>query len=98
MFQLSCHQSAKENISHILLLSRCVSRRKWEALTAWASIPVPLIWLIFSLVYWALGGTNNDGDNFIYPVLKLVLVAMTVKNDISINCGIMVISKNGKLK
>ena len=28
------------------------------------------VWLIFSLIYWSLGGTNNDGDNFIYPVLK----------------------------
>ena len=53
---------------------RCVSRRKWELLTAWASIPVPLTWLIFSLIYWALGGTNYDGDNFIYPVLKFVVV------------------------
>jgi len=56
--------------SVVVLIDQCVSRRKWEPLTAWASIPVPLIWLIFSLVYWALGGTNNDGDNFIYPVLK----------------------------
>ena len=52
---------------------RCVSRRKWEPLTAWASIPVPLVWLIFSLIYWAVGGTNYDGDNYIYSVLKLVL-------------------------
>ena len=55
---------------------RCVSRRKWEPLTAWASIPVPLVWLIFSLVYWAVGGTNYDGDNYIYSVLKLVVVVM----------------------
>lgn len=56
--------------SVVVLVDQCVSRRKWEPLTAWASIPVPLVWLIFSLVYWAVGGTNYDGDNYIYSVLK----------------------------
>jgi len=56
--------------SVVALVDQCISRRKWEFLTAWASIPVPLIWLIFSLVYWAVGGTNYDGENFIYTVLK----------------------------
>ena len=65
---------------------RCVSRRKWELLTAWASIPVPLTWLIFSLIYWALGGTNYDGDNFIYPVLKFVVVIALMMATLHCKC------------
>jgi len=56
--------------SVVVLIDQLVSRRQWRPLTAWASIPVPMVWLIFSLIYWAVGGTNNDGDNYIYPVLK----------------------------
>ena len=78
---------------------RCVSRRKWELLTAWASIPVPLVWLIFSLVYWAVGGTNYDGDNYIYSVLKLVVVVMMLTILLWIpQCGITMILKNWKSK
>ena len=65
---------------------RCVSRRKWKLLTAWASIPVPLTWLIFSLIYWALGGTNYDGDNFIYPVLKFVVVIALMMATLHCKC------------
>jgi len=56
--------------SVVVLIDQLVSRRQWRPLTAWASIPVPMVWLIFSLIYWSVGGTNNEGDNFIYPVLK----------------------------
>ena len=34
--------------------------------------------MIFSLIYWSVGGTNNDGDNFIYPVLKYCGMQKTI--------------------
>lgn len=28
-----------------------------------------VLYMIFTVVYWLSGGTNTDGDNFIYPIL-----------------------------
>ena len=49
--------------------------------TCLSSIPVQLVhvvyamlygvlYLLFSVVYWLLGGTNDSGDKFIYPILN----------------------------
>ena len=36
----------------------------------WSSLPIPFIYLTFNIIYWAAGGTKNDGDDWVYPVLK----------------------------
>jgi len=52
------------------LLDQMMTNRPWHLFKAWSSLPIPFIYLIFNIIYWAAGGTNNDGDDWVYPVLK----------------------------
>ena len=52
------------------ILDQMMTNRPWHLFKAWSSLPIPFIYLIFNLIYWAAGGTNNDGDDWVYPVLK----------------------------
>merc|ERR1719369_101598 len=52
------------------ILDQMITNRPWHLFKAWSSIPIPLVYLIFNIIYWAAGGTNNDGNDWVYPVLK----------------------------
>jgi hypothetical protein len=56
--------------SVVVLLDQWITRRRWQLAHCWVAIPLPLLWTIFSIVYWAASGTGETGDPWIYPVLK----------------------------
>lgn len=49
-------------------LDQFISNRKWELAKIWIVFPVPVVYLIFNVIYWAAGGMVN-GVHYIYPVL-----------------------------
>ena len=52
------------------IIDQTISRRRWHLLKFWSSLPIPFIYLIFNIIYWAAKGTNRDGEDWVYPVLK----------------------------
>ena len=40
-------------------LQQMISARNWEGGHWWVCLPLPLLYLIFSVIYWAAGGTND---------------------------------------
>ena len=54
----------------VMLLEQWTSRRRWQLGHSWLALPVPIAWLVFCITYWAAGGTNCEGEPWIYPVLK----------------------------
>ena len=51
-------------------MDQSISNRPWNLWKFWTSLPIPFVYLTFNIIYWAAGGTNNDGDDWVYPVLK----------------------------
>jgi len=51
------------------VLDQMISARNWEGGHWWVCLPLPLLYLIFSVIYWAAGGTNDKGQDYIYDVL-----------------------------
>ena len=41
--------------------TQVVSARSWEGGHWWVCLPMPLVYVVFSLIYWAAGGTNEVG-------------------------------------
>ena len=52
------------------IIDQTMTNRPWHLFKLWSSLPIPFIYLICNIIYWAAGGTNSDGDDWIYPVLK----------------------------
>ena len=44
-------------------LDQFISNRKWELAKIWIVFPVPVVYLIFNVIYWAAGGMVN-GEKF----------------------------------
>jgi len=51
------------------VLDQVVSARSWEGGHWWVCLPMPLVYVVFSVIYWAAGGTNEHGNDYIYNVL-----------------------------
>eukprot|EP00088_Acartia_fossae_P004490 TRINITY_DN11922_c0_g1_i2.p1 TRINITY_DN11922_c0_g1~~TRINITY_DN11922_c0_g1_i2.p1 ORF type:complete len:200 (-),score=30.77 TRINITY_DN11922_c0_g1_i2:54-653(-) len=51
------------------LLDQFISARPWDGGHWWISLPLPIVYLTFNLIYYAAGGTDKLGNDFIYPVL-----------------------------
>ena len=41
--------------------TQVVSARSWEGGHWWVCLPMPLVYVVFSVIYWAAGGTNEVG-------------------------------------
>jgi len=52
------------------IIDQTIANRPWHLFKLWSSLPIPVVYLTFNIIYWAAGGTNNDGDDWVYPVLK----------------------------
>ena len=51
-------------------MDQSISNRPWNLWKFWTSLPIPFVYLTFNIIYWAAGGKNYDGDDWVYPVLK----------------------------
>jgi len=51
------------------VVDQCVTDRPWEPGHWWIAPLLPLAYIIFNVIYWAAGGTNEHGEDFVYPVL-----------------------------
>jgi len=46
-----------------------VSNKKWYIEKMWTAFPVPAVYVIFNVIYWAAGGTDPFGNPYVYSVL-----------------------------
>ena len=47
-------------------LDQFISNRKWELAKIWIVFPVPVVYLIFNVIYWAAGGMVNQMPTVVY--------------------------------
>ena len=41
------------------IIDQTMTNRPWHLFKLWSSLPIPIIYLICSIIYWAAGGTNT---------------------------------------
>jgi hypothetical protein len=47
------------------VVDQLVSSRAWLASHWWVSFPLPVLYVIFNVLYWAAGGTNEVGPELL---------------------------------
>ncbi|XP_023344679.1 uncharacterized protein LOC111713920 [Eurytemora carolleeae] len=52
------------------VVDQLVSARPWEGGHWWVCPILPIVYVIFNVIFWAAGGTNDKGEDFVYPVLN----------------------------
>lgn len=55
--------------SVIVFMDLMIGAKPWRAFHFYPALAYGLLYVLFSLIYYAAGGTNEDGDRFIYSIL-----------------------------